>query len=890
MAVSSYQPYYEASHALVVGIDAYEKLQPLETAVYDAEAVAGALRDDLGFEVTLLRNAEATRNAIFGHIEMQFSQTGPDDRVLVYFAGHGITRRAASGHKVGYLIPHGVDRREYHLAAKMDDLIEHSDFIPAKHIIFILDACFSGLALTRSDPPVGGRLLADLMTRRAVQAIAAGQQDQLVAERWGPGGHSIFTGLLLDRLTKHGGLLTGNELGLYLQRRVGIHTHANQTPHYGHLLGSQGGDFVFWAEESVIRLPPEIRDAVGSPLPGVRAGVVSDLRFLLESGSTEMAQLAHKALRRLTRDDSRRVSQAAREALGMDRPPAAAPPKPPVEVREARVEAPAEAPARPPQVARPPVEDTPVVEQPPVEVRPPSPPPRARVRRRPPGPSLRSLLKSLQPAWIGIIGALALAVVLVGALLIAKAIRENEPAPTPQVTEPGEALAARPTDTPTAETITPSGDVTGTIGALLTQAADDLTAAAGTVVGPTNGPTTTPDMTRPAVTSTPTKPPPTSVSSPTVPAPFSGDGVLLDVPYRSSKDPATAGYSYNDVGITCVAMLLAADGQNVTTDQIYQDVGITTKAALSVTTVKGAGNYYGLGLERYDRSSGASMDALKEWTQDGYPAIVLIDYNVIMEAGYHESAINGGSFVLVVGYDDDYVYVHDPHWEGTGGSYLPWRTTVFEKAWYQSGTQYQNVALVPLGESEAVQGPPPTTQAGYTADGFDSPVGTTTERRSAEVWPGDWYDATGFATYYSSPTPTYHTGADLNLPKDADRLQPVYAAASGEVMFSGTGSGAWGWLIIIRHDPLLSTGEVVWTRYAHVADALVETGERVERGQQIASIGNADGMMAYFLGFDIAQTDVLEENPGYWPGADLSAVLQHFVDPRQFIEEHRPAE
>ncbi len=57
----SYQPSYERSHALVVGIDAYEALPPLQTAVHDAEGVTRALRDDLGFEVMLLRDAEATR-------------------------------------------------------------------------------------------------------------------------------------------------------------------------------------------------------------------------------------------------------------------------------------------------------------------------------------------------------------------------------------------------------------------------------------------------------------------------------------------------------------------------------------------------------------------------------------------------------------------------------------------------------------------------------------------------------------------------------------------------------------------------------------------------------------------------------------------------------------
>ncbi len=241
-----YRPRYDRSLALVIGIDAYQgRLPPLITAVRGAEAVATELRDDLGFEVTLLRDREATRDTIYGVINGTLARTGPDDRVLIYFAGHGITRTTTSGAKVGYLVPFGADAGEFHRAIEMADLVDQADFIPAKHILFVLDACFSGMAFTRAGD-VESRLAEDLLTRRAVQAIAAGQQDQLVADTWGPGGHSIFTGILLDRLGARSDLLTANELGLHLQRQVGMHTRSRQTPHYGHLLGSQGGDFILW--------------------------------------------------------------------------------------------------------------------------------------------------------------------------------------------------------------------------------------------------------------------------------------------------------------------------------------------------------------------------------------------------------------------------------------------------------------------------------------------------------------------------------------------------------------------------------------------------------------------------------------------------------------------
>ncbi len=236
--------------------------------------------------------------------------------MLVYFAGHGLTRRAASGDEVGLIVPYGAQPGRYSQAIEMGYLVDQSKFIPAKHILFVLDACFSGLAFTRG-AEIGERLLDDLMTRRAVQAIAAGQADQQVADLFGPEGHSIFTGLLLDRLTQRGGMLTGNELGLYLQRHVGANTHSRQTPHYGHLLGSHGGDFVFWAEEApVVTLPADLRDAVASPQAWMRQGAVSGLARLLDGQVADLADLARAELERLSSsDDSLSVRAAAAQVL-----------------------------------------------------------------------------------------------------------------------------------------------------------------------------------------------------------------------------------------------------------------------------------------------------------------------------------------------------------------------------------------------------------------------------------------------------------------------------------------------------------------------------------------------------------------------------------------------
>jgi lipoprotein NlpD len=63
---------------------------------------------------------------------------------------------------------------------------------------------------------------------------------------------------------------------------------------------------------------------------------------------------------------------------------------------------------------------------------------------------------------------------------------------------------------------------------------------------------------------------------------------------------------------------------------------------------------------------------------------------------------------------------------------------------------------------------------------------------------------------------------------------PVFASASGRVVYSGTGLRGYGKLIIIKHN------ETYLSTYAHNSNLLVKQGDSVVRGQKIAEIGNTD--------------------------------------------------
>lgn len=205
---------------------------------------------------------------------------------------------------------------------------------------------------------------------------------------------------------------------------------------------------------------------------------------------------------------------------------------------------------------------------------------------------------------------------------------------------------------------------------------------------------------------------------------------------------------------------------------------------------------------------------------------------------------------------------------------------------FESGLQIAFDAMRWRRITDSTNPPPPGTNV---ADGYDSPVGTEVERRSGQVWPGRWYDASPFAQLYliGTPSEAYHTGADLNLTRDADRLAPLYSVASGVVTFAAR-LPVWGNVIVIKHDPLQGNGRVMYSRYGHVHQIMVRVGQRVRRGQQISTIGNAFGAFGYHLHFDLSPTTILESQPQHWPARNLQDLLRNYVDPRLFIEQNRP--
>ncbi|WP_152447181.1 polysaccharide deacetylase family protein [Janthinobacterium sp. HH01] len=242
---------YANSYAVVIGINDYQKWPKLQYAVQDAKAIRDTLVNRFGFageRVFTLANGEATRNNILAlfHDKLADAQLKKDDRIFVFFAGHGATRQLSSGRNLGYIIPVDSDPQQVSVdAIPMTDLQNIAESLNAKHVLFVMDACYSGLGLTRG----GGNsaFLRDNARRLGRQMLTAGGADQMVADG-GPNGHSVFTWTLLQALNGKAdlngdGLITATELAAYVAPAVA--SVSQQTPAFGSLPGSEGGEFVF---------------------------------------------------------------------------------------------------------------------------------------------------------------------------------------------------------------------------------------------------------------------------------------------------------------------------------------------------------------------------------------------------------------------------------------------------------------------------------------------------------------------------------------------------------------------------------------------------------------------------------------------------------------------
>ncbi len=232
-------PQIPRSYAVIVGVSSYRNLEAryqLKYAERDAQAIFTALISPEGGNfrvenVHLLTNEKATLAAVRAEIGTWLpSVAKEDDRVLIYFAGHGFMYQGK-----GYLAPHDFDRnRTAETGFPMDELGSVIGAkIKAKSKILLTDACHSG-AITPEETESLNSTLGDL-NKSLFSLTASRAREQSFEDPSLKGGHGVFTYYVVQGMegeadSSGDGVVTADELAEYVHTQVREYTKNQQNP------------------------------------------------------------------------------------------------------------------------------------------------------------------------------------------------------------------------------------------------------------------------------------------------------------------------------------------------------------------------------------------------------------------------------------------------------------------------------------------------------------------------------------------------------------------------------------------------------------------------------------------------------------------------------------
>ncbi|MBN3885085.1 MAG: caspase family protein [Nostoc sp. JL34] len=152
--------WFDTTHVLAIGINRYKQpIDTLENAVNDAIKI-----HDLFDEKCLLSgesikrykllDQQATFNAIHQQLKTLTTEVKPNDRLIFYYAGHGIALHSQKAKDEslpktkskprGYLIPYDAEMEGRKNYLSMDNLLDWLSEIPCRHCLIILDCCYAG--------------------------------------------------------------------------------------------------------------------------------------------------------------------------------------------------------------------------------------------------------------------------------------------------------------------------------------------------------------------------------------------------------------------------------------------------------------------------------------------------------------------------------------------------------------------------------------------------------------------------------------------------------------------------------------------------------------------------------------------------------------------------
>lgn len=236
------------NYALLIGINHYQQIPPLNTAVNDAQTVARVLQQQYGFETTMLLDEKATRTAIIRELNQIKNRLTAADRLLIYYAGHGWNDKVT---ETSYWLPVDAEQNDPSNWLEAKTITDQLKRTLARQVLVVADSCYSGTISRAFDPRLsshGGTrdlYLQRLMDKPSRILIASGGNEPVSDS--GGSGHSIFADVFLRALQNpFEQRFTAEEL-MARQIKEAVAGRSSQTPEYKVIRnsGHDGGDFVF---------------------------------------------------------------------------------------------------------------------------------------------------------------------------------------------------------------------------------------------------------------------------------------------------------------------------------------------------------------------------------------------------------------------------------------------------------------------------------------------------------------------------------------------------------------------------------------------------------------------------------------------------------------------
>ena len=318
--------------AMIIANDEYdqEALRDLLAPAADAEALGRVLGDpQIGdFAVQVVRNEPA--HVIQAQIEDLFSESRPDDVLLVHFSGHGL--KSESG-ELFFAASNTRPNRLGSTAVSAEFVQRCMQASRSRHVVLLLDCCYGGAfaqgvrvraagdvnvldSFPRDTRSGGGRGRAVITASRAMEFAFEGDQLSDNPHRR----PSVFTSALVEGLATgdadrdEDGWVSLNELYDYVFDKV-REQNPNQTP--SRQVELEGDLYLARSRRRRIRpspLPPDLKAAMTDANMYTRRGAVSELRSRLLSDNLPAAAGAWEALAELA-NDTKYVADEARTAL-----------------------------------------------------------------------------------------------------------------------------------------------------------------------------------------------------------------------------------------------------------------------------------------------------------------------------------------------------------------------------------------------------------------------------------------------------------------------------------------------------------------------------------------------------------------------------------------------